>query len=263
MNFLEAILLGILQGLTEFLPVSSSGHIELGKSVLGVKFEDDLLFSLVVHAATALSTIVIFRKDIVEISRGLFKFKYNAQTEYVFKIAISMIPLGIAYLVFKEEIEQLFEGQILIVGSMLIITGIVLALTYYSGDKGGDVSYGKAVLIGIAQTIAILPGISRSGSTIAVALLLGVDKVKAAQFSFLMVLAPIIGATLLKLKDFIAQPASEIQMESMPLLAGFIAAFVSGLIACGWMIKIVKKGKLIYFAVYCFLVGTLAIILNL
>ena len=173
-----------------------------------------------------------------------------------------MIPLGIAYLVFKEEIEQLFEGQIIIVGSMLLVTGFVLALTYYSGNKKGDISYGKALLIGIAQTIAILPGISRSGSTIAVALLLGIDKAKAAQFSFLMVLAPIIGATLIKLKDFMSLPTSQTQMDSMPLLGGFMAAFISGLFACGWMIKIVKKGKLIYFAIYCILAGTLAIILN-
>lgn len=260
MSVIEAIILGIVQGLTEFLPVSSSGHIELGTVLLGVESTDNLLFSVIVHCATALSTIVVFRKDIVDIMRGLFEFKWNGATEYSSKIILSMIPVGLIGIFFKEEIEGFFGGQVILVGFMLLITGTLLAMTYYARKQTGNVTYGKALIIGMAQALAILPGISRSGATIATALLVGVDKERAARFSFLMVLLPILGASLLELKDFIEQPmAAGGSLSRIVLLAGFLSAFISGLLACQWMISIVKKGKLIYFAFYCFLIGTIAV----
>jgi undecaprenyl-diphosphatase len=263
MNILEAILLGLMQGLTEFLPVSSSGHIEIGKSLLNIHSSNNLLFSVVVHAATALSTIVVYRKDIGDIIKGLLEFKLNDATSFSFKILLSMIPLLFIGLFLAEEIEALFEGKILVVGFMLIITGFFLSVTYYSPPKSGSISYGRSILIGIAQTIAILPGISRSGATIATALMLGVDKEKATQFSFLMVLIPIIGAAFLKLLDYFNNPVLNDSIDIGSLIAGFFAAFIAGLFACKWMIKIVRKGKLIYFAFYCFTIGILSIILSL
>jgi undecaprenyl-diphosphatase len=263
MGIIEAILLGLMQGLTEFLPVSSSGHIELGKVLLNVESEDNLLFSVLVHAATALSTIVVYRKDILGIFRGLLEFKMNESTVFSLKIIISMIPVIIVGLLFKDDLESLFEGTILLVGSMLIVTGILLSLTYYSPKKTGSVSFFNALVIGIAQTIAILPGISRSGATIATALLLGVEKDKATRFSFLMVLVPILGAASKELLDYMESPVTTSGISAVSLIAGFIAAFAAGLVACQWMIRIVRRGKLIYFAIYCFTVGLLAIILSL
>lgn len=261
MSIIEAIILGIVQGLTEFLPVSSSGHIELGTVLLGVESTDNLLFSVIVHCATALSTIIIFRKDIADIIIGLLEFKWNEATQYTAKILVSMIPVGLVGILFKEEIESFFGGQILLVGFMLLLTGTLLAMTYYARKQVGSVTYGKAIIIGIAQSIAILPGISRSGATIASALLMGVEKEKAARFSFLMVLAPILGASLLELKDFMEAPAAAAgSISGMALVMGFLSAFIAGLLACKWMISIVKKGKLIYFAIYCFIVGTVAIL---
>ena len=263
MNIIEAILLGIMQGLTEFLPVSSSGHIEIGKSLLGIQSSDNLLFSVIVHAATALSTIIIYWNDIIKIFKGLLEFRMNDATTFSFKIIISMIPLVFVGFLLADQIEALFEGQILVVGFMLIITGFLLAMTYYSPKKTGSISYGKALLIGIAQTIAILPGISRSGATIATALMLGVDKEKATRFSFLMVLVPILGGAGKKLLEYMSLPSGQGSISTVSLIAGFLAAFIAGLFACRWMIKIVRKGKLIYFAYYCFLVGILAILFNL
>ena len=260
MTIIESIILGIVQGLTEFLPVSSSGHIELGAAVLGVKNADNLVFSVIVHCATALSTIVIFRKDIGEIIAGLFQFKWNEPTQYATKLVISMIPVGIVGALYKDELETFFGGQVMLVGFMLLLTGTLLAMTYYAPKRTGQVTFGKAFIIGMSQAVAILPGISRSGSTIATALLTGVEKEKAARFSFLMVLAPILGATLLELKDYMEMPAGGADsLSGVVLLAGFLAAFISGLLACRWMISIVKKGKLIYFAIYCFIIGTIAI----
>jgi undecaprenyl-diphosphatase len=265
MTILEAIILGIIQGLTEFLPVSSSGHLELGAAILNAYESEPLLFTVAVHAATALSTIVVFRKDLANIIRDLLKFRWNDSWDFVAKIAVSMIPIAIVGVFFEEEVEAFFGGRTLLVGCMLLITALLLSFTYFVRDvKGGPVTYGKAAIIGIAQTLAIMPGISRSGSTIATALLMKVDKEKATRFSFLMVLIPILGASALKLKDYIEAPAGEFDnIAGMPLLVGFLAAFVAGLAACQWMIKIVKRGKLIWFAVYCAIVGTVAILVSL
>ena len=257
MSLLEALILGIIQGLTEFLPVSSSGHLELGKVLLGIEPSSDVTFTVVVHGATVLSTIVVFYRDIINLLKGVFEFKWNDSTDYVFKICLSAIPVAIIGLLFKEEIEGFFNNNVLLVGCMLLVTGSLLAFTYYSPKDGGEVTKGKAIIIGIAQAIAVLPGISRSGSTIAVGLLLGVDKKKVARFSFLMVLIPIIGANA---KDILDGGMANSSIGALPLLAGFLAAFLSGLLACKWMIAIVTRGKLIHFAIYCFIAAIAAII---
>lgn len=264
MGILEAIILGIIQGLTEFLPVSSSGHLEIGAVLLNAHTSDSLLFSVLVHAATALSTIIVFRKDISTIIRDLFKFEWNESTQFSLKIILSMIPIGIIGVFFQDQVETFFTGNLVLVGSMLLLTAILLAFTYKVKDKeGSSVGYGQAIIIGIAQSIAILPGISRSGATIATALLVGVNKEKAARFSFLMVLVPILGASALKLKDYLEAPATSGNEVSLSLLLGFIMAFLAGLFACKAMIKIVKEGKLIYFAVYCAIIGIIALISQL
>lgn len=255
MSVWEAILLGIIQGLTEFLPVSSSGHIELGKFFLGSKLEDNLLFSIVVHAATALSTVVIFRKEIGRLLMGLLQFQWNEEAEFAAKIIISMIPVGLVGVLFKKQIESFFEGQITLVASMLLCTGLLLLFAHYARPKEGtEVSFGKAFMIGIAQAIAILPGISRSGSTIAAALLLGVKREQAAPFSFLMVLPPIFGATLLEVKDYL-EVTDAAQVPVTALAGGFLAAFLVGMLACSAMIRLVRNSRLLYFAIYCLLAG--------
>ncbi|MDW3208886.1 MAG: undecaprenyl-diphosphate phosphatase [Reichenbachiella sp.] len=259
MTFIEALILGIIQGLTEFLPVSSSGHLELGTYFLGVQSEDNLLFSIILHGATACSTVVIFRKDILEIIKGIFKFEWNESTQFAAMIVLSMIPVGIVGVFFEDQIESFFGGNILLVGTMLLVTAALLAFTYFSKKNEGAINFKNSFLIGLAQAIAIMPGISRSGSTISTALLLGVNKEKAARFSFLMVLPPILGAMLLKTKDFLENPEIAANVSGMNLTVGFIAAFLSGLLACQWMISIVKKGKLVYFAIYCGVVGLLAV----
>lgn len=255
MSILEAIILGVIQGLTEFLPVSSSGHIELGTALLNVQSKDNLLFSIIVHGATALSTIVVFRKTIVQIIKELFEFKWNESTQFTTKIILSMIPVGLAGIFFEERIESFFGGDTDFVASMLLVTGILLSITYFSKKNEGNVTFGKAFIIGIAQAIAILPGISRSGATISTAIILGTDKEKATKFSFLMVLPPILGAMLLKVLDVMEQPELVSGISTSTLSVGFIAAFISGIIACSWMINIVKRGKLIYFAIYCIIIG--------
>jgi len=260
MNIIEAIILGIIQGLTEFLPVSSSGHIELGTVLLGVQSKENLLFSVVVHSATALSTIVVFRKDIADLFKGLFRFEWNESVEYVAKLLLSMIPVGLIGVFYKDQIEAFFGGDVLLVGFMLLLTATLLAMTYYSRKQGGKVTYFKAIIIGMAQAIAILPGVSRSGATIATSLLIGVDKEKAARFSFLMVLIPIMGASLLEVKDYLEAPELASSISGVALLLGFLAAFISGLLACQWMLSIVKKGKLIYFSIYCLIIGIIAIL---
>ncbi len=258
METIDAIILGVIQGLTEFLPVSSSGHLELGKAILGNQSvpEESLLFTVILHFATALSTIVVFRKDIIAIFKGLFQFKNNEETQFSLKIIISMIPAVIVGLFFEEQLEQLFGGNIVLVGAMLIVTAILL----WGADKAKNtlkpVSTSNAFIIGIAQAIAMLPGISRSGATISTSVLLGNDKTKAARFSFLMVIPLIFGKIA---KDILSGDLSFTAESSTPLLLGFIAAFVSGLFACTWMISIVKKSKLSYFAVYCVIVGVIAI----
>lgn len=261
MSWLEAIILGLIQGLTEFLPVSSSGHLELGKAILGVEAKESLIFTVVVHGATVLSTIVVFYKDILELFKGLFKFKWNEETHYIFKIFISMIPVGVAAVFFADEIESFFTGNILLVGSMLLITAGLLSFTYFFKSKDKKISILDSFIIGIAQALAVIPGISRSGATISTGLILGNKRGLVAKFSFLMVLLPIIGANA---KDILSgEASSNTDIGVLPLLVGFVVAFVSGLLACKWMVNIVKKGKLIYFAIYCFIVGAIAIAYSL
>lgn len=256
MSVWEAILLGIIQGLTEFLPVSSSGHIELGKFFLGSALEENLLFSIVVHAATALSTVVVFRKEIHRLFAGLLQFRWNEETTFAAKIIVSMIPVGLVGILFKKQIESFFEGQITLVASMLLCTGLMLLFAHYARpQQGTDISFLKAFLIGIAQAIAILPGISRSGATISAALLLGVKREHAAPFSFLMVLLPIFGATLLEVKDYL-EVTDAVQMPITALAGGFLAAFLVGMFACSAMIRLVRNSRLLYFAIYCLIVGT-------
>lgn len=258
MEVLDAIILGIIQGLTEFLPVSSSGHLELGKAILGDQSipEESLLFTVVLHFATALSTIVVFRKDVWEILGGLLQFKWNEQTRFSLKIVISMIPAAMVGLFFEDSLELLFGGRIQLVGFMLIVTALLLYFADRAKNTEKQVSYQSAFIIGISQAIAILPGISRSGATISTSVLLGVDKNKAARFSFLMVVPLILGKIS---KDIIS---GDINFEAegfVAMSAGFIAAFIAGLAACTWMIKLVRQSKLTYFAIYCLLVGLLAI----
>lgn len=259
MNEFDAAILGIIQGLTEFLPVSSSGHLELGKAILGDNSipSESLMFTVVLHAATALSTIVVFRKDIWEILSGLLKFNWNEETKFSLKIILSMIPAVIIGLFFEEELEQLFGGNILFVGFMLLITALLLWLADKAKDTAKPVSYKNAFVIGVSQAIAMLPGISRSGATISTSVLLGNDKSKAARFSFLMVVPLILGKIA---KDILSGDLAESTTEPSILIIGFIAAFIAGMAACTWMIQIVKKSKLSYFAIYCFIVGIAAII---
>jgi len=259
MSIIDAIILGIIQGFTEFLPVSSSGHIELGAVLLHLNVKNNLLFSVVVHAATALSTIVVFRNDIVRIISDVFQFAWNEGTAFAVKVLISIIPVGIVGLLFEKKIEPFFEGNAVLVGFMLIITSLLLSLTGLRIKQKGDVTLLKSIIIGAAQAVALLPGISRSGATIATSLLLGVQRSKAAQFSFLMVLIPIFGAVVLKIKDYVQSPGLYPEISASTLVFGFVTAFVSGLIACRWMLDIVKKGKLIWFAIYCFIVGIIAV----
>lgn len=258
METLDAILLGIIQGLTEFLPVSSSGHLELGKAILGDTSvpEESLLFTVVLHFATALSTIIVFRKDIVAIFKGLFAFRWNEETEFSVKIIVSMIPAVIVGLFFEEQLESLFGGNILLVGCMLLVTAVLLWLADKAKNTHKSVSYKDAVVIGVAQAVAMLPGISRSGATISTSVLLGDDKTKAARFSFLMVVPLIFGKIA---KDVLGGELTFNSGQSTPMLVGFIAAFISGLFACTWMISLVKNSKLVYFSIYCAVVGLIAI----
>ncbi|MAN28714.1 MULTISPECIES: undecaprenyl-diphosphate phosphatase [Mesonia] len=260
MDVLDALILGIIQGLTEFLPVSSSGHLELGKAILGDNSipEESLLFTVVMHFATALSTIVVFRKDIWDILKGLLQFKWNEETQFSLKIIISMIPAAIVGILFEEQLEQLFGGSVLLVGFMLIITALLLWLADKAKNTGKPVSYSNAFVIGLAQAIALLPGISRSGSTISTSVLLGNDKTKAARFSFLMVVPLILGKIAKDLLDGNLTHTG----NSTGLIVGFIAAFISGLFACTWMISLVRKSKLSYFAIYCLIVGVIAIVVS-
>ncbi|MCS7018536.1 MAG: undecaprenyl-diphosphate phosphatase [Cytophagales bacterium] len=263
MSIWEAILLGIIQGLTEFLPISSSGHIELGKFLSGAQLEEHLLFSVVMHVATACSTLVIFRKEVGRLVVGLLQLRFNDETQLAAHILISMIPVGIVGVFFKQQIEFLFEGQITLVACMLMCTGLLLLFAHYFQPKRrSEMSFGKAFLIGVAQAIAILPGISRSGATIAAALLLGIKREQAAPFSFLMVLPPILGAALLETKDYLTS-AEPMSIPANVLLGGFIAAFVVGMFACKAMIQLVRNSKLIYFAIYCLTVGAFFLIYHL
>ena len=260
MSILEAIILGIIQGLTEFLPVSSSGHLELAKVFLGDESvpKESLLFTVVLHFATALSTVVVFRKDIVELFQGLFKFKDNEETRFSLKVLLSMIPAGVIGVLFNDEIEQMFSKNVLLVGCMLIITGLLLFLADRAKRTEKNVGFGHAVIIGIAQAIAILPGISRSGATISTSVLLGIDRERAARFSFLMVIPLIFGKMA---KDVLDGALTESTLEMTPMIIGAAAAFVAGVVACRWMIALVKHSQLRYFSFYCFAIGIVAILL--
>ena len=258
MSLLEAIILGIIQGLTEFLPVSSSGHLELVKTIQGQELSggSSMMMTVVLHFATALSTVVVFRKDILKIFRGLLQFKLNDDFLFSIKIILSMIPAAIVGVLYDDIIESFFGGQVLLVGLMLIVTGLLLFLADRAKNTVKDVSTKNAVIIGLAQAIAILPGISRSGATIGTSVLLGVDREKAARFSFLMVVPLIFGKMA---KDLFSSEFTTDDVSMTVISAGFIAAFITGIIACTWMISLVKKSKLSYFSYYCFVVGLVAI----
>ncbi len=255
---LDAIILGIVQGLTEFLPVSSSGHLEIAKYILNDNSvaEQSMLMTVVLHAATALSTIVIFRKEVGDIFRGLFQFKWNEQTEFSLKIVLSMIPAALVGILFEDQIEQFFDRRLTLVGLMLIVTGVLLLLADRAKNTDKKVSYSNAFVIGLSQMVAILPGISRSGATISTSVLLGIDRERAARFSFLMVVPLILGKMA---KDILSGEINYTEANMLPLSIGFVAAFLTGLVACTWMIKLVKNSKLTWFSVYCFIVAVIAI----
>jgi len=259
MEIWESIVLGVVQGLTEFLPVSSSGHLELGKAILGDQSvpEESLLFTVVLHFATALSTLVVFRKDAWELLSGLLQFKWNEETQFTVKIIVSMLPAAIIGLLFEEELEALFGGNIAFVGTMLLITALLLWLADRAKNTQKNVSYTNAFVIGIAQAVAMLPGISRSGATISTSVLLGNDKSKAARFSFLMVVPLIFGKIG---KDLLSGDLSSESANFSILGLGFLAAFISGLFACTWMIALVRKSKLSWFAIYCVVIGLTSLI---
>lgn len=266
MDWLQALWLGIIQGLTEYLPVSSSGHLTIASHLFGIEGEESLAFTVAVHVATVLSTLVILWKEIAWIFRGLFRFQYNDETRYVANIVVSMIPVGIVGVFFKDKVEEVFGSGLVIVGAMLIVTALLLTFSYYAKPRAKEnISIKDAFIIGLAQAVAVLPGLSRSGSTIATGLLLGNNKDRLAQFSFLMVIPPILGEALLDTMKMVKHGTAAVMGDiSLGVLAvGFIAAFVSGCVACKWMINIVKRGKLVYFAIYCAIVGVITLLLLL
>lgn len=271
MNGWQALLLGLIQGLTEFLPVSSSGHLTIGREILGVEASGDLVFEVAVHAATVLATIVVFRKEIWRLVCGLFKFRYNDETDYILKICVSMIPVLLVGLFLKDKVEGLF-ASLLTVGLALVVTAMLLFFSdYFTRKREGTespgpepepetrngISWWQALVIGIGQAFAVIPGLSRSGTTISTGLLCGVKRARVAQFSFLMVLVPILGEAFL---DVVGGDAAASSIGALPLIIGFLAAFVSGLLACKLMISLVKKAKLRWFALYCAVVGLLVIL---
>ena len=260
MDWLQALILGLVQGLTEYLPVSSSGHLAIGSYLFGIEGDENLAFTVAVHVATVLSTLVILWKEIDWIFRGLFKMQLNDETRYVINIIISMIPVGIVGVFFKDTVENIFGSGLLIVGCMLLLTAMLLTFSYYAKPRQKEkISLRDAFIIGIAQACAVMPGLSRSGSTIATGLLLGNKKEKLAQFSFLMVIPPILGEALLDILKAVKGEEPFGGIDTMPLIIGFLAAFISGCLACQWMINVVKKGKLIYFGIYCAIVGAITI----
>lgn len=264
MDWLQALVLGIVQGLTEYLPVSSSGHLAIGSYLFGIDGEENLAFTVLVHVATVMSTFVVLWKEIDWILKGLFKFKMNDETKYFLNIVVSMIPIGIVGVFFKDKVEEIFGSGLLIVGCCLLLTAVLLTFSYYAKPRQRElISLKDAFIIGLAQACAVLPGLSRSGSTIATGLLLGNKKEKLAQFSFLMVIPPILGEALLDVLKAAKGEEAFGDISVLPLVVGFIAAFVSGCLACKWMINIVKKGKLIYFGIYCAIAGAVTIVCSL
>lgn len=264
MDWLQALVLGIIQGLTEYLPVSSSGHLAISSYLFGIDGEENLAFTVLVHVATVMSTFVVLWKEIDWILKGLFKFKMNDETKYFLNIVVSMIPIGIVGVFFKDTVEEIFGSGLLIVGCCLLLTAVLLTFSYYAKPRQREnISMKDAFIIGLAQACAVLPGLSRSGSTIATGLLLGNKKEKLAQFSFLMVIPPILGEALLDVLKAAKGEEAFGDISVLPLVVGFIAAFVSGCLACKWMINIVKKGKLIYFGIYCAIAGAVTIVCSL
>ncbi len=264
MDWIEALILGLIQGLTEYLPVSSSGHLAIGSALFGIEGEENLAFTIVVHVATVFSTLVILWKEIDWIFKGLFKWQMNEETRYVINILISMIPVGIVGVFFKDQVEAIFGSGLVIVGCCLLLTAALLAFSYYYKPKQKEnISMKDAFIIGLAQACAVLPGLSRSGSTIATGLLLGDNKAKLAQFSFLMVIPPILGEALLDAMKMMKGENIAGDIPTLSLVVGFLAAFVSGCLACKWMINIVKRGKLIYFAIYCAIAGAATLVISL
>ncbi|QEG21231.1 undecaprenyl-diphosphate phosphatase [Mariniblastus fucicola] len=257
-EIIKAAVLGIVQGLTEFLPVSSSGHIEIVRALLGDKAvgEASILMTVVLHFATAISTVVVFRKEVGEILKGLFQFKYNEHSEFTLKIILSMIPAAFVGMAFEEEIDDLFTKNMLLVGCMLLVTGVLLLLADRAKNTDKSVGFVSALIVGISQAIAILPGISRSGATISTCVLLGIDRSKAARFSFLMVVPLIFGKMA---KDLLDGELWSAGVDPVSLIVGFSAAFITGLLACTWMISLVKAANLRWFSWYCFAVGAIAI----
>jgi undecaprenyl-diphosphatase len=267
MNWLQALILGLVQGLTEFLPVSSSGHLAIGREILGVEAAQDLVFEITVHVATVLATIIVFRKQIWKLLCGLFKFKYNDETDYILKICVSMIPVFIVGMFFKDRVESLFSS-LLVVGLALVVTAMLLLFSDIYGGRGkvagrqyrNGIGWWQALVIGVGQAFAVIPGLSRSGTTISTGLLCGVKRSDVAQFSFLMVLVPILGEAFL---DLVGGDVASSSVGAGPLLVGFLAAFVSGLFACKVMIALVKKARLRWFALYCAIVGLAVIIFTM
>lgn len=264
MDWLQALVLGIVQGLTEYLPVSSSGHLAIGSYIFGIEGEENLAFTVLVHVATVCSTLVVLWKEIDWILKGLFKFEMNAETKYFLNIVVSMIPIGIVGVFFKDAVEDVFGSGLLIVGCMLLLTATLLIFSYFAKPRQREhISMKDAFIIGLAQACAVMPGLSRSGSTIATGLMLGNKKESLAQFSFLMVIPPILGEALLDVLKMVKGDDAFGDISALPLVVGFVAAFVSGCVACKWMINIVKKGKLVWFGVYCAIAGAVTIICSL
>ena len=273
MNTFQALLMGLLQGLTEYLPVSSSGHLTIASTLFGIDGEENMLFTIMVHVATVLSTIVILGGEIWKIIKGMFGPLnpgakglncLNPDQRYVLNILVSMIPIGIVGVFFKDQVEAIFGSVMTIVGICLLVTALLLTFSYYARPREREsISLGHAFIIGLAQAIAVLPGLSRSGSTIATGLMLGEKKSNMAQFSFLMVIPPILGEALLDVLKMVKGESLGAEIGWMPLTVGFLAAFISGCVACKWMIGIVKKGKLIYFAYYCAIAGVISLLYGL
>lgn len=271
MEWFEAIILGLIQGLTEFLPVSSSGHLVIGKEILGIEASEDLVFEVTVHAATVLSTILVFRKQIWSLLKGLFKFKYNDETDYILKICVSMIPVFIVGMFFKDYVESLF-GSLYSVAGALVVTALLLFFSDMASRPGrtsavvpqkeyrNGISWWQAFVVGIGQALAVAPGLSRSGTTISTGLICGVKRDVMAQFSFLMVLVPILGEAFL---EVVGGEMASSSIGFLPLALGFISAFVSGFLACKAMIALVRKASLKWFALYCIIVAvTLFVVLG-
>lgn len=261
MEYIESVLLGILQGLTEFLPVSSSGHLEIGKALFGNAVFNNLYFTLVVHCATVLSTLVVFHREIRQLISGFLRFERNYETRFVTAILVSLIPVGLVGFFLADQVEALFTGKLMLVGFMLLITAGLNIFAHYSKDRGKEIGIIEGFIIGLAQAIAVIPGISRSGATIATGLILGNKRIEVARFSFLMVIIPVLGAMA---KDLLSEsPAALGNLPAGVLLTGFLSAFISGLVACRFMIQLVQKAKLIGFAIYCAMAGTVTILLSI